>query len=92
MQEINDALDDKQRNDHLESIKHYLHQTAVVKEEEISEKYRSKLNLSDEDKVQRIQTITEDQKDRINTWLNYLADQGTLYPIELKYWAIKSIL
>lgn len=100
------SLDDETRP--LEKVRAFLYEKALLKEKDIPESYRdlqAKIlrnngqgaelkngKFPQHARAAQSQLLINDQKERLSTWFDYLASSDAHYPIELKYWALRSLI
>lgn len=106
---LSEFFDDGESNRPLQAIKNYLYQNAVLKIEDIPQKYwdlQAKIlrergegyrleegsKFPEHEKIPHAQTLISDQQQTLDRWLEYLASNDAPYPIELKYWVMRSIV
>lgn len=70
------------KNDRLSLLKSLYFDKYVIKKDNIPYRY------SEEDK----QTIINNQKKRLEGWIDYLSDENAMYPMWAKYWAFQGML
>ena len=56
------------------------------------EQGQGELKITPEMEAESLQTVQIDQKTSLDQWVSYLASPDALYPIWLKYWALRNVL
>lgn len=95
-------FDRKQRN--LNILKRSLYDQVIIKPEEVPENYFQSIiqrheeegrpieSIPKEIKQDLINTLIKDQKESLDTWIDYLSSPDAKYPDWFKYYAIRSVL
>lgn len=96
-----DNPDKKERR--VDILKDKLHKLFVIKPEEIPESYfnhqkriareqgHGDIEITDEMREQMAETISHDQAQSLDAWIDYLGSSDATYPNWLKYFAFRSI-
>jgi len=84
-------------------IQNYYHDRNIIKPENIDEAVfvleqriaremgHGDVEITDEFKQRKVEQITNDQKESLNRWLDYLSSEDAQYPMWAKYWAFASV-
>lgn len=87
----------------IDILKNKLHELFVVKPDEIPESYfnhqkriareqgHGDIEITDQMRAQMVETITYDQAQSLDAWVDYLGSGDATYPNWLKYFAFRSI-
>ncbi len=88
----------------IEKFKQILHDQHVIKAEEIPESYFASIierhrqegygdiTIPDDLRAELAETVITDQKNSLDSWVDYLGSPDAKYPDWLKYWAMRSML
>ncbi len=102
--EMVERKDPEKRERGLEAIKTILHDTFVIKPENVPESVflleqrlarelgHGDVEISEEFKDRKIKEIISAQEQSLDKWVDYLASADATYPDWAKYWAIRSVL
>lgn len=102
--EILDREDPDKRERGLEALKTVLHNTFVIKPEDIPEGYyenqrriareqgHGDVEITEDQREQLAEVIVADQESSLDKWLDYLSSPDATYPDWLKYYAVRSVV
>jgi len=95
-------FDRKQRN--INMLKHSLYDKIIIKPEEVPEAYFQSIiqrhanegrpieSIPEETKKDLVNSLIKDQRESLDTWIDYLSSADAKYPDWFKYYAIRSVL
>ncbi len=101
LQEVFDNPDEAKRERVVDVLKEKLHEQFVIKE--IPESYfvlqqkiarergHGDVAITDTARAEAKDTITKDQEQSLDNWVDYLGSKDATYPNWLKYWAFRSV-
>lgn len=102
-QEILDRKEQGDRRQGVDAFKKILYRNCVIRPEDVPESYfdaqrriaheqgYGDREVDDEMRQQLIDAIVADQKSSLDIWVDYLASSDAVYPLWLKYFALRSI-
>ncbi|HEY1074725.1 MAG TPA: hypothetical protein VGE59_03450 [Patescibacteria group bacterium] len=102
--ELTNRDEPEKRQRGLEALKRVLHDKFVIKSDEIPESYwetqrrmaremgHGDIEVSEEMRRQGTEIIIADQESSLDKWVDYLASDDAIYPMWLKYFAVRGVL
>lgn len=102
--EIIERKDPEKGERGMEALKRVLYDKFVIRPEEIPESYfenqrrlvreqgHGHVEIAPDVRQELSDIIVADQKGTLDNWLDYLASPDAMYPLWLKYWAMRSVL
>ena len=102
--EITSRTDPRHQERGVRALKRVLHQIFVMEYKDVPESYfdlqkkiareagHGNIELTEERRQELAETVINDQRNSLNTWIDYLAHPDTNYPDYLVYFAFRSCL
>ena len=104
LQEMLAEKDAGKRERYRTFLKNTLHRRHIIKEKDIPESYyesqqaqarregHGDVEIPEEQRQELAEVIQADQRSILDAWFDYLTSGDALYPMWVKYWAMKSVL
>ncbi len=95
--------DERVRERNLKFLKPYIYDEFIIKPEEVPESYFELQqqvareqgieaeHISEDMRIQMIETVIKDQKHSLDNWIDYLSSEDAVYPTWFKYFVFRNI-